>query len=93
MDCSPPGSSIHGIFDARVLEWGAIAFSGSDLRLPKYTILWSSKKIQGWDVILYINNSYQEIASLKTMEREMDFGMVILNFIFNMFLYIFCSIN
>ena len=29
MDCSLPGSSIHGIFQARVLEWGAIAFSGS----------------------------------------------------------------
>ena len=27
MDCSPPGSSIHEIFLARVLEWGAIAFS------------------------------------------------------------------
>ena len=27
MDCSTPGSSIHGIFQARVLEWGAIAFS------------------------------------------------------------------
>ena len=27
MDCSPQGSSIHGIFQARVLEWGAIAFS------------------------------------------------------------------
>ena len=29
MDCSPPGSSVHGIFQARVLEWGAIAFSCS----------------------------------------------------------------
>ena len=27
MDCSLPGSSFHGIFQARVLEWGAIAFS------------------------------------------------------------------
>ena len=27
MDCSPPGSSVHGIFQARVLEWDAIAFS------------------------------------------------------------------
>ena len=27
MDCSPPGSSIHGIFQARALEWGTIAFS------------------------------------------------------------------
>ena len=27
MGCSLPGSSVHGIFQARVLEWGAIAFS------------------------------------------------------------------
>ena len=27
MDCSLPGSSVHGTFQARVLEWGAIAFS------------------------------------------------------------------
>ena len=27
MDCSPPGPSVHGIFQARVLEWGPIAFS------------------------------------------------------------------
>ena len=31
MDCSLPGSSIHGILQARVLEWGAIAFSVSVL--------------------------------------------------------------
>ena len=31
MDCSPPGSSIHGIFQARVLEWDAIAFSKKSL--------------------------------------------------------------
>jgi len=27
MDCSPPGSSVHGIFQARVLEWGDTTFS------------------------------------------------------------------
>ena len=27
MDCSPPGSSVHGIFQARILEWVAIPFS------------------------------------------------------------------
>ena len=32
MDCSPPSSSVHGIFQARVLEWGAIAFSAPFLR-------------------------------------------------------------
>ena len=31
MDCSLPGSSVHGIFQARVLEWGAIAFSSGTL--------------------------------------------------------------
>ena len=31
MDCSLPGSSVHGIFQARVLEWGAIAFSALPL--------------------------------------------------------------
>ena len=31
MDCSLPGSSVHGIFQARVLEWGAIAFSDRKL--------------------------------------------------------------
>ena len=42
MDCSLPGSSIHGIFQSRVLEWGAIAFStrilclGSNLVLDIY---------------------------------------------------------
>ena len=31
MDCSPPGSSVHGIFQARVLEWVTIAFSGDSV--------------------------------------------------------------
>ena len=43
MDCSPPGSSIHGILQARVLEWGAIAFSDLSLHsnsnpLPRETV-------------------------------------------------------
>ena len=37
MDCSPPGSFVHGIFQARVLEWGATAFSRKvGLREHKY---------------------------------------------------------
>ena len=35
MDCSLPGSSIHGIFQARVLEWGAIAFSSTHSNIPQ----------------------------------------------------------
>ena len=37
MDCSPPGSSVHGIFQERVLEWGAIAFSTSKLGIQLST--------------------------------------------------------
>ena len=36
MDCSLPGSSIHGIFQARVLEWGATAFSDAASSPPPY---------------------------------------------------------
>ena len=37
MDCSPPGSSVHGIFQARVLEWGATALSvKEDIALGKH---------------------------------------------------------
>ena len=36
MVCSLPGSSVHGIFQARVLEWGAIAFSNIITRFPKW---------------------------------------------------------
>ena len=35
MDCGLPGSSVHGIFQARVLEWGAIAFSKEDIQMAK----------------------------------------------------------
>ena len=34
MDCSLPGSSVHGIFQARVLEWSAIAFSARADYIP-----------------------------------------------------------
>ena len=34
MDYSLPGSSVHGIFQARVLEWGAIRFNAIPIKLP-----------------------------------------------------------
>ena len=36
MDCSLPGSSVYGIFQARVLEWGAIAFSNYMYDTPQF---------------------------------------------------------
>ena len=44
MDCSPPVSSVHGIFQARVLEWGAIAFSGQVLDAKEPSDLVSALK-------------------------------------------------
>ena len=38
MDCSLLGSSTHGIFQARVLEWGVIAFSGQASWIPILTL-------------------------------------------------------
>ena len=43
MDCSPPGSSLHGIFQARILEWSAIAFSVKCLK-RELLRLWSESK-------------------------------------------------
>ena len=46
MDCSLPGSSIHGIFQARALEWSAIAFSeGTDASQVKITSVQASELI------------------------------------------------
>ena len=47
MDCSPPGSSVHGIFQARVLEWGAVAFS-------KYLPSWQKLRLLIINKIEYI---------------------------------------
>ena len=43
MDCSPPGSSAHGIFQAGVLEWGAIAFSASPTLKLKHRFLFQNR--------------------------------------------------
>ena len=53
MDCSLPGSSVHGIFQARVLEWGAMAFSEGQRR----TLLFIRHHIQQHLCISSINCS------------------------------------
>ena len=42
MDCSPPGSSIHGIFQARVLKWDAIAFSTLNTKKVQWEPSWQT---------------------------------------------------
>ena len=46
MECSPPGSSVHGIFQARILEWGMISYSrGSSQPRDPTCISWNSRWI------------------------------------------------
>ena len=56
MDCSLPGSSIHGIFQASVLEWGAIAFS-STLCLASF----NSPLIPSVPLVKHVNEGYKEL--------------------------------
>ena len=59
MDCSLPGSSIHGIFQARVLEWGAIAFSLTLLEVRIILIfIFSNLRLQPLLLILLISIPY-----------------------------------
>ena len=44
MDCSLPGSSVHGVFQARVLEWGAIAFSNLSDEAHSNTQTWNAEE-------------------------------------------------
>ena len=59
MDCSLPGSSIRGIFQARVLEWGAIAFSvvtvyrSSSQRWPKEYDLGIHRLYKIWHIFVF----------------------------------------
>ena len=70
MDCSLPGSSIHGIFQARVLEWGAIAFSESGYRK---NITQHKKAIYDKSTTNIIFNDEKWKASpLKNQEQDKD---------------------
>ena len=56
MDCSPPGSSFHDIFQAGVLEWGAFAFTNILLRKKKMKLTWRNESwILGWIVLVIIS--------------------------------------
>ena len=60
MDCSLPGSSVHGIFEARVLEWGAISFSRGSSRTRDRTqvprivgrcfTIWAIRELWMWEL-------------------------------------------
>ena len=65
MDCSPPGSSIYGIFQARVLEWGAIALSNDTP--PR--VMQMKIKVNKWDLIK-LNSFCTAKKTLSKVKRQ-----------------------
>ena len=59
MDCSPPGSSIHGMFQARVLEWGATAFS-------KYMLRRNKRMESKWDLFHLASSGQDNVSVIET---------------------------
>ena len=60
MDCSLPGSSVHGIFQARALEWGAIAFSEIATMVPHW--------------ISFQSKGFSRVFSNTTVQKHQFFG-------------------
>ena len=70
MDCSPPGSSVHGILQARILEWIAISFSRESSQLrdqiwvsciaDRFFTVWAAREAQ--------NDTYSDLI-LKIWEK------------------------
>ena len=70
MDCSLPGSSVHGIFQARVLEWGAIAFSAvpdtDGLKSEVSSEGLMTKGVQGWSAFNF-STSHPSLTNLPSI--------------------------
>ena len=62
MDCSLPGPSVHGIFQARVLEWGAIAFS----------VKWNHTNVKKWasQVVLVVKTPPANTETIKRLRFD-----------------------
>ena len=73
MDCSPPGSTIHGTFQARVLEWGAIAFSEVRTSTEKKKLRIRTERLSYWNdqkqvykiTLIYLRKDRQRNKSMR----------------------------
>ena len=74
MDCSLPGFYMHGIFQARVLEWGAIAFSWFIITRPHFLSASKTEKSKKY----FINKKYYCLNHLKTGKLA-----ILINFTFS----------
>ena len=94
MDCSLPGSSVHGIFQARVLEWGAIAFSNFYITPFIFTIShqdWILKKIQTYrnlKKVVKLSSIPIWVQQLWTFCSDF-FVFIFLSYIYDIILYLY----
>ena len=65
-DCSLPGSSVHGIFQARVLEWGAIAFSDEHSYISFFVYKYMLS------LLLDIYLGVEQLSHMVTLMRRLD---------------------
>ena len=83
MDCSPPGSSVHGILQARILEWVAISFSTSgvsqfsSVQLLSHVRLFATPWTAARQASLSVTNS-QSLFKLMSIESVMPYNNLIL---------------
>ena len=80
MDCSLPGSSVHGIFQARVLEWGVIAYISDQIRADQslsHVRLFATPWIEARQAFLSITNS-QSLFKLISIKLRMPINHLIL---------------
>ena len=107
MDCSPPGSSVHGVFQARILEWVTISFSRGSSPPRDQTCVSSSPTLQDgslptepwittlnvdfWFVIL-ANGGVKPVTLIKTLKILLQSDLIELHFQF-IFLCLFNNIQ
>ena len=68
MDCSPPGSSVHEIFQARILEWVAISSSGGSSRPRDQTHI-SCISCMGRQILYTVATTWEAIKSILVLKK------------------------
>ena len=84
MDCSPPGSSVHGILQARILDWGAISFSRESSQPSDWTqvsriagrffTIWATKEAQILYDFTYVWNLKKTNEQNRVIDTEKKTG-------------------
>ena len=66
--CSPPGSSVHGVFQARILEWVAISYSGDSSLLLQGLFLAQGLKLS----LLHVLHCQMDSLQLQHLEINLN---------------------